>query len=302
MLCVLYVTIVGACLGIVGLLLESMLPATVPRRWLWCLIIPVSMFLPGYYRIHHNASVSAMIHDHARMGGMSSMGFLDWWARSDVYNSAINRGWEIASLLLIGLGVTNAMRVAYILYSARRNQRRLDVPQTVDGVPVLLTESLGPATAGLIRPRVVLPHWVLALPGAQRKYVVRHEEEHRRAHDVHLLLLYSFFIILAPWNLALWWQLRRLRLAVEMDCDNRVVRALGDAHSYGALLLNVAQASSRGPRLQPALLGGMKSLEHRLTMLLAPKTLSRVQHAALTGLVCALLILVLTMPHPITGR
>ena len=53
-----------------------------------------------------------------------------------------------------------------------------------------------------------------------------------------------------PWNLALWWQLRRLRLAVEMDCDNRVVAALGDPNPYGCFLQSqrpgvAARVSSR---------------------------------------------------------
>lgn len=299
MLCVLYVTLVGACLGVVGLLVEGMLPATAPRRWLWCLIIPISVFLPGYYRFHHNMSVSAMVEHQSAMGSMVS---LDWWARSDSYNAIINRGWYFASVLFIVLGVTNALRISYVIHSTRRKQRSLGAPPTVDGVPVLITDSLGPATVGLLRSRVVLPRWVLALPVVQRRYVVRHEEEHRRAHDLHLLVLLLLPLILMPWNLALWWQLRRLRLAVEMDCDNRVVGALGDAHSYGELLVNVAQATSRGPRLQPAFLGGVRMLEHRLTLLLAPKSLTVAQRLALTGVACALLFLVLTMPHPITGR
>jgi hypothetical protein len=302
MLCILYVTLVGACLGAAGLLIESLLPATAARRWIWCLVIPASIFLPGYYRFHHNLSVTAMMNERARMPGMASMGYLDWWARSDVFDRIINRGWYIASVVLISLGIANVLRVSWLLFLARRKQRDLDAPSTVDGVRVVVTDSLGPATVGLLRSRVVLPQWVLALPGAQRSYVVRHEEEHRRAHDVHLLLLFSLTLILMPWNAALWWHLRRLRLAVEMDCDNRVVAALGNPTAYGALLINVAQAGSRGPRLQPALLGGMKSLEHRLRAMLSPRSLTVAQRVALTGVVFALLTLVLAMPHPITGR
>ena len=101
-----------------------------------------------------------------------------------------------------------------------------------------------------------------------------------------------------PWNLALWWHLRRLRLAVEMDCDSRVVGALGDARAYGELLLKVAQASSRGPGLQPALLGvGM--LERRLTQLVAPVPLKHIQRFLLPAAAIGLLFVVLKMPHPV---
>ena len=169
----------------------------------------------------------------------------------------------------------------------------------VDGFPVVVTDSLGPATVGLLRSRVLLPRWVLALPGVQRQYVLRHEEEHRRSHDARLLFVASLPLILMPWNLAMWWQLRRLCLAVEMDCDNRVVTGLGDATAYGELLLKVAQAASRGPRLQPAFLGGVGTLERRLTVLLAPTPLRHVQKFLLPPPRSALLVVVLLMPHPV---
>ena len=104
-----------------------------------------------------------------------------------------------------------------------------------------------------------------------------------------------------PWNPALWWLVRRLCLAVELDCDNRVVKALGDAPAYGELLLKVAQAANRGPRLQPAFLGGMGSLERRLTALVAPAPLRHAQKFLLPAAAMALLLLVLWMPHPVLG-
>jgi beta-lactamase regulating signal transducer with metallopeptidase domain len=145
----------------------------------------------------------------------------------------------------------------------------------------------------------LIPRWVLALPGTQRQYVLRHEDEHRRSHDARLLFVASLPLILMPWNLAIWWQLRRLCLAVEMDCDNRVVSGLGDATAYGELLLKVAQAASRGPRLQPALLGGVGTLERRLTALLAPTPLRHIQRFLLPAAAFGLLVVVLLMPHPI---
>ena len=147
---------------------------------------------------------------------------------------------------------------------------------------------------------MLVPQWVLALPGPQRQYVVRHEEEHRRAHDARLLFVASLPLILMPWNLAVWWQLRRLCLAVEMDCDNRVVAALGDATAYGELLLKVAQTTSGTPRLQPALLG-VGTLERRLNKLLAPEPLQQIQRFMLAAVVLALTCVVLAMPHPILG-
>ena len=139
------------------------------------------------------------------------------------------------------------------------------------------------------------------MPSVQRQYVLRHEEEHRRSHDARLLMVASLAAVLVPWNPAIWWQLRRLRLAVEMDCDNRVVKALGNPNAYGELLLKVAEASSRGIALQPAFLGGMGMLERRITRLVSPAPLKTIQKFLLPVLALALLVAVLKMPHPINS-
>ena len=224
-----------------------------------------------------------------------------WWARVQSYDSAINRVWLPVSGLLLLWGLASAWRISRIVSLSRRSRSDANGPAIVDGVPVVVTDLAGPATVGLWRSRVLVPRWVLALPGPQRQYVVRHEEEHRRAHDARLLFAASLPIILMPWNVAMWWQLRRLCLAVELDCDNRVVAALGDATAYGELLLKVAEAGSRGPRLQPAFLGGMGSLERRLTALLAPTPLRHLQRFLLPAFALGLLLVVLVMPHPVLG-
>ncbi|HEX9309897.1 MAG TPA: M56 family metallopeptidase [Gemmatimonadaceae bacterium] len=307
MLCILYVNAVGTLLSVVGLLVERMLPVAAPRRWVWCAVIPISMIVPGYYRMHHNWSVIPAIEQgvttslgHALGTASSNLSDPAWWAHTESYDVRINLLWQVISGMLIIWGLTNAMRVSHIVSSSRPGRANPRQPTIVDGVPVVITDLAGPATVGLLRSRVLVPQWVLALPGPQRQYVVRHEEEHRRAHDARLLFVASLPLILMPWNLAMWWQLRRLCLAVEMDCDNRVVAALGDATAYGELLLKVAQATSGTPRLQPALLG-VGTLERRLTKLLAPEPLQQIQRFMLAAVVLALTCVVLAMPHPILG-
>jgi bla regulator protein blaR1 len=300
LICILYVNLFGALLGLVGVLTERILPAGFSRRWMWCAIIAVSIVVPGYNRFHHNVAVSDVLGAPSATHGPASFVALDptWWAHTESYDNSINQLWMISSVALILWGVVGVVRVAYLVHNARRRARK-GAPTIVDGVPVVVTDSLGPATAGLLRSRVLVPRWVLALSGAEQRYIIRHEEEHRRAHDAHLLFITSLPILLVPWNLALWWQVRRMCLAVETDCDNRVVARLGDPGAYGELLLKVAESASRGPRLQPALLGGMGSLEHRLTVLLAPTPLRHVQRFLLPAMAIALLVLTLSLPHPV---
>ena len=285
MLCILYVNAVGMCLGLAAIFFERALPAASPRRWIWTLVIPVSVFLPGYYRFHHSWSVGEMM---AQQGaGIASL------------DTSINRVWITISAVLLLWGLASAWRVSRVVSLSRKGQGNTNRIAVIDGVPVVVTDAIGPATVGLLRSRVLLPRWVLALPGAERQYVVRHEEEHRRAHDGRLLFVMSLPLLLMPWNLAMWWQIRRLCLAVEVDCDNRVVHGLGNATAYGELLLKVALATSGAPRLQPAFLGGAGTLERRLTTLLAPTPLRHVQRFLLPAAALGLTVIVLLMPHPV---
>jgi bla regulator protein blaR1 len=313
MLCILYVNFIGACLSIIGHLVERALPATSSRRWIWCAVIVFSMALPGYYRTHHSWDVAAAGSEqlaagqtveqaapqtHSLATAVLSPFDKDFGARIESYDMKINQFWLVLSGLLLIWAVTNAMRVSDVVASSRGNQNETRTPIVIDGVPIVITDAAGPATVGVLRSRVLVPRWVLGLPGPQRKYVLRHEDEHRRAHDARLLFVASLPLILMPWNLALWWQLRRLCLAVEMDCDNRVVAALGNPNAYGELLLKVAQAANRSSHLQPAFLG-MGSLERRLTLLLAPTPLRHAQKFLVPALAFVLLLAVLAIPHPV---
>src|SRR5690606_16709456 len=99
----------------------------------------------------------------------------------------------------------------------------------------------GPALVGFVRPAILLPRWAMELPAAERELILRHEEEHRRAGDGTLLFVALLALVLMPWNAPLWWQVRRLRLAVEVDCDRRVVRRSTDVRRYALLLVHMSR-------------------------------------------------------------
>ena len=157
-------------------------------------VIALSMILPPIYQAKHRLEI---ISGHPTESNI--------WQMISSQDPLLMSAWTIASAGLVLWGVLHALHVAYL--ARGRRTKRVEV----DGVPVVVTESLGPATIGALRPRVLIPRWVLALPEAQRKYVVLHEEEHRKANDARMLFLTSLLLILTPWNLALWWLLRRLR-------------------------------------------------------------------------------------------
>src|SRR5690606_10427220 len=97
--------------------------------------------------------------------------------------------------------------------------------------------------------------------------LLRHEEEHLTAGDPRLLLFALALLVALPWNLPLWWQAHRLRLALEMDCDARVLRGSPAARAYGSLLLHVGARNSGGGLAVASFAAPHSFLERRLRMI-----------------------------------
>jgi TonB family protein len=207
------------------------------------------------------------------------------------------------SLEAILLGSWAGATVALLLYLAvsalrvRAEGRRWRRGE-VDGVEVMVSEATGPAALGLFRGRVVLPEWALSLDARLRRLLVLHEAEHVRAKDPQLAVAGLVTCALMPWNVVLWWQLARLRLAIEMDCDARVLRRAGDRASYGSLLLEVGQ---RRARLAVGLAESRSMLERRIRMITRTTTGRRTLRALGLGALSALVLAVACETPPPTG-
>ena len=134
---------------------------------------------------------------------------------------------------------------------------------------VLLADDIGPAVFGLLRPRVVLPRWLRAASETTQNLVLAHEQQHVVARDPQLLALALALVVLFPWNLPLLWQLRRLRFALEVDCDTRVLNADTDPAEYGEALLFVSQRDASLPAGAIALIERPSQLERRIEIMTA---------------------------------
>lgn len=168
-------------------------------------------------------------------------------------------GWAAASTMLIAGLVIGLWRLG-------RRARSWPVA-VVDGKEVLLSESFGPALIGVFAPRIVVPRWALRLGPERLRMACLHESEHRRGGDGLLLLGSALVAALAPWNPGLWWIHVRLRAAVEMDCDARVLRAGARPVAYGTLLLELSTRAAEVPRMVAAFARPRATLERRMTMI-----------------------------------
>src|SRR6185503_5909516 len=180
-------------------------------------------------------------------------------------------GARIAALLDRGLAMLwIALSLALLVRLARgvvalERMRAEWKRSRIDGVAVKLSDNVGPAVVGLRTMDVVLPEWIFSLDASLRAIVLRHEEEHRRARDPHLLFGAALAVAAMPWNPLLWLQARRLRLAIEMDCDARVLRAHPSPERYGMLLLTIAQRRSISPAIfAPMMTEPTTQLERRI--------------------------------------
>jgi hypothetical protein len=135
---------------------------------------------------------------------------------------------------------------------------------TAAGHIVRIAPTGGPAVIGVARPEIVIPQWLLGCTAEEQQLVLAHEREHLRARDHYALLGGCLTLALMPWHPAVWWMLSRLRLAVELDCDARVLRRGVAAHSYGSLLIDLAGRCTSLPVGAPALADESSHLEQRL--------------------------------------
>lgn len=165
----------------------------------------------------------------------------------------------------------------------------------------MLSDGFGPAVVGVLVPEIVLPRWALRMSAEELRLACLHEAEHRDAGDPWLLLGGALAATLVPWNPVLWWQLRRLRAAVEVDCDARVLKRGASRRIYGGLLLELGAARSRSPLPVLALARSRSLLERRLKMIVRNVRERRpLRSLAAAGVSAALLVVACETPPPTT--
>lgn len=192
---------------------------------------------------------------------------------------------ERAALLLWGsTSLAALLLVCMVLATAAFARRRWDRRQ-VAGEDIYVSRGFGPALVGVARPAIVIPGWVVRLGNAVVATVVRHEREHARAGDHLALLCAGIVVALMPWNPALWWMFLRLRTAVEIDCDRRVLASGIHPSEYGDLLIDIGAGRPARHPFALAMAGSGRLLERRLKAMRDHKKKARWSVLALLGCV-----------------
>ena len=199
-------------------------------RWLWLTAIAASVILPLAWL---PGVLKAMPAEQAQLK-------LGWFVLSS------------GMLLLL------ALRSVWLLSHQRRWQKT-----TLLGTPVYLSGGIGPCVAGLLRPRIVMPVWLQLIPPRQQALLLAHEQCRLAARDPQLLALAYALILIMPWNVPLWWQLHRLRFAIEVDCDARMLAHGHALRDYATVLRRHGQYYSGLTGAAPIVLGDPRALRRR---------------------------------------
>jgi TonB-dependent SusC/RagA subfamily outer membrane receptor len=308
-----YVALLGTLLAAAAAATDAALRlAGRSTRGVWIAAMAGTLALPAFAWVAATRSASAPQRARAAEGARDgSAALAALLARAEVRAdvAAASPTWAALDrpLLAAWLGAA-AIGLVWLALSRRRLRAltRRWRPATVAGEPVLVAPDAGPAAVAELGGRIVLPAWALTLDERTLALMLAHERSHLQARDPQLLAAATVAVALAPWNPALWWQLRRLRLAVEIDCDRRVLRRHPDVGAYGALLLDVARRGTPGaPRLAAALSAPtpVTTLERRIRTM----TTLRPRHAAaralgLTTLGVGLALAACETPHPTAVR
>lgn len=280
-----YSTLVALLIGIAAAGAERLLgELKLPRRLAWIGAYAAALLLPTMSLLWRAETLPAAT------SGTAAGSLVTTDSRIDL-NTTLVVLWAVATTTLLVCYLAAWLRLTLL---ARRWPR-----VESEAGSVIVADDVGPAVLGTMRPRVILPRWLMEAPADLRQTVMTHELEHVVARDPLVLTAAQLVTILLPWNLPLWWFARRMRMAIELDCDARVLRAGVDASHYGEVLLAVGQRHTEIPNFAAAMTEPATQLERRIRIMLAhdqPASLQRSAAAALLALGIAACATTVTPP------
>lgn len=177
----------------------------------------------------------------------------------------------VVSVLWI-IGIV-AMAV-YGIVSLVKVRRRIEFATKLDGNVFECDRVRSPFVFGVFKPRIFLP---CGMDEKQREYVVLHEKNHIRRFD-HVTKLLSFAVLMLHWyNPLVWIGYNLMVRDMEMSCDEKVLRELGEDEKKNYGLTLVAIGANRRFAAAAPLSFGENVVEKRIINVLKfkkPKTIA----------------------------
>ena len=295
----LYAALVATLIAAGAFALERLAASTGrPRRFIWLAALVLAVAIPLAGRTPA-PTARAVQEATSAVSSLVNGAPADSWSALPALPvpDGVNPG-RIAALAWGAASLTALFVLGSVLLAVAWRRRRWE-RRRVAGTPVHVSRRFGPTLVGVARPKIVIPAWVLELEPGARDAIVRHEEEHARARDHLALLCGGLVTALFPWSPAIWWMCRRLRTAVELDCDERVLASGIGVADYGDVLLEAGARSRRWWGFAPAMGHPESLLERRLkTMSEKRRRLSMGRAVALAGVAAGALVAACDVPMP----
>jgi len=279
-----------------------------PTRWPWMIAIAASLLLPMAIatvsiQLPHSIEPASSPRSFALRDTTSiplTSAVIDWsgtrpYTSSTKIDTLLRDIWLAGSITLVFF-----LGLSTVLFHRRK---RSWTSGNLCGVPVLVSDSVGPAVVGLIRSRIVVPAWVMQESPEQQRYVMAHEQSHLKARDPLLVTIALILLVSMPWSPLLWWQFHRLRCAIEVDCDARVLGEGGDVETYCETLIQVGQSQSEYIAAVTAMSESGSFLERRIRIILSkPKKWAGGAAFALISASLGMAIFAAQVTPPVTAR
>jgi TonB family protein len=290
-----YVLMVGTLAGGASWILERLLRShRRPVRWGWLGGMALSAAWPVWTALRPEAEVVASgLPAGPPMVALEPLtlqvGTTSIWMALD---GPLITFWMVSSSALLVLGIVLLFRTRLLRKRCRGEE--------ADGREVLVSDDWGPAVVGLFNPQIVLPRWCHGMEEEGLRLILDHESEHLRAGDLRLLVLAGILPVFFPWSFPAWWMWHRLRLAVEGDCDLRVLKRNPRAtRAYMDLLLEVGRRFPHGRAAAAMLSEPERTLERRIrTMTMPFPKKPRLRGIILAGVGLILIAVACAVPTP----
>jgi beta-lactamase regulating signal transducer with metallopeptidase domain len=288
-----YAIVVSLMMGLAALALErSAQIRRRPARWLWgaCMVASLAIpFIPSRVSVQipeatqADRTTSSEILTPPQTTAVETSRFTlptigtDQTPLSNGVSTLLDWTWRMASMALALVILASAAHLSW----RRRRWDRGHMAATA----VYISKDCGPAVVGFLRPHIVVPRWLTKSSPTEQELVIAHERSHLGAYDTQLLTIAVCLLACMPWNPMLWWQLRRLRLAIEIDCDARVLSLGHPVARYSETLIAIGERQSTTYAMTMAGYGSKSFLEQRIHNMLRKKT----RHASVSALALACL-------------
>jgi len=257
-----YAVLVGVFCGGAAWVLETLLRAhRWPTRWIWAGALAFGGLWPVWMALRPSLSGPPGGAAFVSLEPLTlQVGTTSFWLTLDT-----------PLLIVWVLATSGLLALALLLLLRTHRLRKRWIGEEKGGRAVLISEDWGPAVVGFINPQIVLPSWCQAMEDGGLNLILDHEAEHLQAGDLRLLLMAGLAPVFLPWSLPLWWMWHRLRLAVEGDCDLRVLRKNPRAtRAYLELLLEVGRRIPEGRMAAAMLSEPVRTLERRIRIMTMP--------------------------------